>query len=103
LRGREGGDGEPQKVRMHLYISGLVQGVFFRAYIRSAALRLGVKGWVRNVRDGRVEALFEGDKEKVEQMVQWCRRGPEGAVVTKVEVIEEPYRGEFSSFEVRYR
>ncbi|MEM2905748.1 MAG: acylphosphatase, partial [Candidatus Bathyarchaeia archaeon] len=51
--------------------------------------------------DGRVEALLEGDRERVEQLVQWCRRGPEGAVVRKVEVSQEPYRGDLTSFEAR--
>jgi len=92
---------EHRKARVHLYISGLVQGVFFRAYTRSIALKLGVKGWVRNLRDGRVEAIFEGEKDKVEKLVQWCRRGPEGAVVKTIEVSEELYQGNFRSFEMR--
>ena len=90
-----------REVRLHVYISGFVQGVFFRAYTRSVALRLGVKGWVRNLRDGRVEAVFEGDREKVERLVQWCRRGPEGAMVKNVEIFEEPCQSDLTSFEVR--
>ncbi|MEM3046570.1 MAG: acylphosphatase [Candidatus Bathyarchaeia archaeon] len=95
------GDLEERKVRVRLFISGIVQGVFYRAETRGMALRLGVKGWVRNLPDGRVEALLEGDRERVEQLVQWCRRGPEGAVVRKVEVSQEPYRGDLTSFEAR--
>ena len=90
------------KKRVHVYISGRVQGVWFRAYTKEEAERLGVKGWVRNLPDGRVEAVFEGDENKVEEMVRWCHVGSPQAKVTKVEVIEEPYQGEFQKFEIRY-
>lgn len=88
--------------RVHVFVSGRVQGVFFRAYTQKEALRLGLKGWVRNLPDGRVEAVFEGDASAVEEMIKWCHRGSPGAIVTKVEVREEPYKGEFSTFEIRY-
>lgn len=89
-------------VRAHVYISGRVQGVFFRACTRDKARELGLKGWVKNLLDGRVEAVFEGEKEKVEEMLSWCREGSPHSMVRKVEMHEEPYTGEFRSFEVRY-
>jgi len=90
------------KTRAHVYISGYVTGVFFRYHTRELAQRLGLRGWVRNTHDGRVEAVFEGEKEAVEQMLNFCHRGPSGARVSNVEVKWENYRGEFSGFEVRY-
>ncbi len=90
------------KKRVHVYISGRVQGVWFRAYTKEEADRLGVKGWVRNLPDGRVEAVFEGEADQVDEMVRWCHVGSPQAKVTQVEVIEEPYRGEFDRFEIRY-
>ncbi len=90
------------KKRAHVFISGLVQGVFFRAETKDLAQLLGVKGWVRNLWDGRVEAVFEGEEEAVERMVSWCHRGPSGAVVENVEVIYEDYTGEYDDFRIRY-
>ena len=75
--------------RVRVRIHGRVQGVFFRAEARSRAESLGIAGWVRNAPDGSVEALFEGEPERVDSMVEWCRRGPSGAHVTEVEVFEE--------------
>ena len=75
--------------RVRVRIHGRVQGVFFRAETRSRAESLGLAGWVRNAPDGSVEALFEGDPVRVDSMVEWCRRGPSGARVTEVEVLEE--------------
>lgn len=90
------------KARAHVHISGMVQGVFFRYETQALAEELGVKGWVRNTPGEKVEAIFEGEREKVEQMLDFCRRGPPGAKVTDVEVKWESYRGEFSSFSIRY-
>ena len=90
------------KVRAHVYVSGRVQGVFFRSETRDEAVKHRVTGWVRNLPDGRVEAVFEGDKEKVEKLIEFCRRGPPGARVAKVEVRWEPYKGEFKDFRIRY-
>ncbi|RLG68208.1 acylphosphatase [archaeon] len=90
------------KVRAHVYISGRVQGVFFRYTTKKIADRLGVTGWVRNLSDGRVEAVFEGDRENVERIVEFCHRGPPSALVRKVEVFWEEYRGEFEGFRIRY-
>ena len=72
--------------RARVVVSGVVQGVFFRTETRDRARSLGVAGWIRNVPDGTVEAAFEGDDERVDSMVEWCRRGPSGASVEQVEV-----------------
>jgi len=90
------------KVRAHVFVSGRVQGVFFRHETRLRALRNNVSGWVRNLPDGRVEAVFEGEKENVEAMIEFCRRGPPGAVVKNVEVIWENPTGEFKGFKILY-
>ncbi|MBE3589160.1 MAG: acylphosphatase [Thermoanaerobacteraceae bacterium] len=87
-------------VRKHVFISGKVQGVYFRQYTRDAAEQLGVTGWVRNRRDGRVEAVFEGAENAVEQMLRWCWEGSPSSRVEKVEVRDEPYRGEFGGFSI---
>jgi acylphosphatase len=91
------------KVRAHVYISGRVQGVFFRYETQALAEELGVKGWVRNTPEGGVEAVFEDERDKVEKMLDFCRMGPPGARVMNVEVKWEPYKGEFSGFSIRYR
>jgi acylphosphatase len=75
--------------RVRVRIHGRVQGVFFRAETRSRAESLGLAGWVRNAPNGSVEALFEGDPVRVDSMVEWCRRGPSGAHVNEIEVLEE--------------
>ena len=72
--------------RALVVVRGSVQGVFFRAETRDRARSLGLAGSVRNARDGSVEAAFEGDDERVESMIEWCRRGPAGATVAEVEV-----------------
>jgi len=90
------------KVRAHVWIEGFVQGVFFRSYTRDRAMSWGVKGWVRNCPDGRVEAVFEGDKQAVERIIQWCHRGPAEAEVKDVQVEWEEHSGEFDTFSVRY-
>jgi acylphosphatase len=94
--------GKKENLRAHVVIHGLVQGVYFRASTRDEAVRLGVAGWVRNVSDGTVEALFEGGKKNVEEIVAWCYKGPPGARVIKVDLTWEPYRGEFGHFDIRY-
>ncbi len=91
------------KVRTHVYISGRVQGVFFRSETRDLAIRHGVSGWVQNLPDGRVEAVFEGEKEKVDRLIEFCKRGPPGAQVTQVKVSLETYTGQFENFKIRYR
>lgn len=89
-------------IRKHVYFSGKVQGVFFRSNTQQKAQELGVSGWVRNLQDGRVEAVFEGDEEKIEKIMQWCRKGPEYAAVKDMEVTDEQYKGEFNGFSIRY-
>ncbi|RLE79541.1 MAG: acylphosphatase [Thermoprotei archaeon] len=89
-------------VRAHLFISGIVQGVFFRANMRRVARMYGVKGWVKNLPDGRVEAVLEGPEDAVKKVIKWAHRGPPLARVDKVDVEWEEYRGEFDDFEVRY-
>ena len=80
--------------RAHLYISGRVQGVFFRAWVSQQAHRLGLSGWVRNRLDGRVEAVFEGSRESVEQMVRLCHDGPDHARVDSIlDDYSEPLEG----------
>jgi acylphosphatase len=91
-----------EKGRVHLIISGFVQGVFYRASTREVAFQLGLKGWVRNLPDGRVEAVFEGPVEKIRQAVKWCYKGPPGARVTKIDEKWQEYTGEFHSFDIRY-
>lgn len=90
------------KVRAHIFVSGRVQGVFFRSETRREARRYAVTGWARNLSDGRVEAVFEGEKKDVERLIEFCRNGPPGAVVTKVEMTLEPYTGEFRDFRVEW-
>jgi acylphosphatase len=89
------------KIRAHILVSGKVQGVFFRSSTQDKAEELDLSGWVRNLPDGRVEAVFEGEKEDVDKMVEWCRKGPEYAKVTGVEIIMEEYKGEFNAFLLR--
>ena len=91
-----------EKVRAHVVVSGRVQGVFFRAEAQEKAKELGVFGWVKNLSEGRVEAVFEGERDKVEQMVKWAKSGPPGAIVNDLNVVWEEYQAEFSNFEIRY-
>lgn len=85
-------------VRAHVLVSGWVQGVSFRYSTYREARRQGVVGWVRNLPDGRVEAIFEGNRDAVERMVRWCRHGPPGASVEGVEVDWQTASGEFVEF-----
>jgi acylphosphatase len=89
-------------LRAQVIIEGMVQGVFFRAATREEAIRTGVGGWVRNLSDGTVQALFEGEKKKVEAIIAWCHKGPPGARVSTVQIFWEPYQEEFKYFEIRY-
>jgi acylphosphatase len=86
--------------RVRVRVRGRVQGVLFRAEAWARAESLGLAGWVRNLPDGRVEAVFEGEDDRVESMVEWCRRGPAGAVVEAVDVEREEPVGE-TGFRVR--
>jgi acylphosphatase len=86
--------------RVHMRVTGRVQGVFFRAEAQARAESLGLAGWIRNAFDGSVEVVVEGEPERVDSMVDWCRRGPAGAEVDDVEVEQEDPRGE-QGFRVR--
>ena len=89
-------------VRVRVIVDGRVQGVFFRDSTRREALSLGVAGWVRNLPDGRVEAVFEGESEAVACAVAWIRRGPERALVTDVEQFDGEQPEELVGFDIRY-
>jgi acylphosphatase len=86
--------------RAHVYVSGQVQGVSFRDATQSQAEKLGLGGWVRNLQDGRVEAVFEGDSETVRQMIEWCESGPSSADVDDVSVEQETPE-DLSGFDIR--
>ena len=88
--------------RAHVFISGRVQGVSFRYYTTRRASDKDVEGWVKNLPDGRVEAVFEGPEAKVEEMVDWCHQGSPAAQVEDVEVDWSQSTGEFTDFHVRY-
>ncbi len=90
------------KTLIKVIISGRVQGVFYRVETRNTAHELGIKGYVKNLADGSVEAVFQGNSKAVTQMVEWCKRGPVGAKVSNVvaEKIETP--PDFETFKIRY-
>lgn len=89
-------------IRAYVRVYGFVQGVFFRAHTRRMAKSLGLKGYVRNMDDGSVEAVFEGEKEKVMEAVKWCHHGPPHAIVVKVDIKWDEYKGEYSDFHILY-
>lgn len=86
-------------IRAHVFISGEVQGVGFRFHTRIKARNLGLRGFVRNLDSGEVEVVFEGEEDKVKEMVEWCKKGPDSALVKDVRVDFEDYSGEFEGFE----
>jgi len=90
------------KIRAHVIVSGRVQGIFFRSETRHEAKKHDVKGWVRNLRNGRVEVVFEGEEKAVKELIEFCRRGPAGARVTHVDVTWGSHTGEFKDFKIRY-
>jgi len=91
-----------EKARVYIVVSGRVQGVFFRAETQEKAKELGVFGWVKNLAEGRVEAVFEGERAKVEEMVEWAKKGPSGAIIDHLDLSWEEHRGKFTNFEIRY-
>jgi acylphosphatase len=91
-----------QKVRVRVVVEGWVQGVFFRYSTQEVANRLHVFGWVKNRLDGKVEAVFEGEREGVEEMIAWCHKGPPSAHVQRVDTHREHYLGEFDGFSIIY-
>ncbi|WP_455363473.1 acylphosphatase [[Eubacterium] cellulosolvens] len=90
------------KIRAHVIVTGKVQGVFYRAETAARARRLNIAGWVRNLPDGRVEAVFEGEEVNVQNIVDFCRRGPPNAYVINLEVKRQEWTGQFDKFSVRY-
>ena len=90
------------KVRVHIFINGKVQGVFFRQALKVISIKNSVYGSVRNLDDGRVEAILEGDENKISNVVEWCHTGPANSRVERVEVKNEKPTGLFSSFDVLY-
>ena len=92
----------PEKKRLHFFVSGRVQGVFFRESCKKKAEKLGLTGWVKNLVDGRVEGVLEGDSDKLEKMAKWAKRGPFWAKVEKLELFWEDYSAEFKIFEIKY-
>ena len=91
-----------KKVRAHVFIRGRVQGVYFRQNTMIVATRHGVMGWVRNLKDGRVEAVLEGNEFDVNEVIEWCYSGPPKATVDDVDINYEKYTGEFSEFKIDY-
>lgn len=90
------------QARVYLLIRGMVQGVYYRAFTRDIARHLGLKGWVKNLYDGSVEALFEGNKEDVEQAIKHCYVGPPGARVEGIDIRWEDYQGDLKDFQIKY-
>jgi acylphosphatase len=90
------------KARAHVYVTGKVQGVFFRQNTKRQAQSHDVYGWVKNLPDGRVEAVFEGEEDAVKAVVEFCKVGPKDASVSCIDVNWEPYREEFQSFAIAY-
>lgn len=93
---------EKMKARVHAYVSGRVQGVFFRDFARAEADYLGLTGWVKNLWDGRVEVVAEGEKEDLEKLLGKLKQGPPGARVKDVQAIWENYSGEFQEFRITW-
>lgn len=90
------------QARAHLFISGRVQGVFYRSFTEEVARSFGLKGWVRNSPDGRVEAMFEGDRASITEAIKACYQGPPASRVDDIEVQWEDYQDEYPTFSVRY-
>lgn len=88
-------------IRVSVTVYGRVQGVAFRNYTSRRAMELGVSGWVRNLPDGSVAGVFEGDENAVNVLVDWCRQGPPAAVVERLDLRQEVYSGEFRDFSIR--
>ena len=88
--------------RIHIFVTGRVQGVFFRQSTRVIAIKNNVNGWVRNLDDGRVEIIAEGEIQNIDAFVDWCKTGPANSRVDEFELSEENSTDEFENFEVRY-
>lgn len=90
------------KIRKHVFVSGRVQGVGFRASARNKAQGLNVNGWVKNLHDGRVEAVIEGDPDAVQQMIRFFKKGPRMSKVTDYEINDETPKENLNTFSVKY-
>ena len=87
---------------MRIIVKGKVQGVFFRATTTEKATQLGLKGWVKNLPDGNVEVMAEGEKENLNKLAEWCKIGTDRSVVDSVEIEELPYENRFTDFQIKY-
>ena len=88
--------------RIHIFVTGRVQGVFFRQSTRVMAIKNNVNGWVRNLDDGRVEIVAEGEESNINALADWCKTGPANSRVDDIQISNENYLGTFKNFEVRY-
>ena len=88
--------------RIHIFVTGRVQGVFFRQSARVMAIKNNVNGWVRNLDDGRVEIVAEGETQNIDNLVTWCKTGPANSRVDEFELLDEDSTGEFENFDVIY-
>lgn len=93
---------QQEKARLQVIISGQVQGVFFRAKTKETAQELDLSGWVKNLPDGQVEAIFEGEKFALKKILQYLKTGPRLAQVTNLKTSWQKYQDEFKEFEIRY-
>jgi acylphosphatase len=90
-----------EKTRVHIFVSGRVQGVLFRAHAQKEARKFYVTGWAHNLIDGGVEMICEGEKENIVKFIEWCKKGSPPAKVENVEIQYQEHKGEFQRFEVR--
>jgi len=86
--------------QVHIFVSGRVQGVFYRANTRKKAKELGIRGWVRNLYDGRVEITAEAKEKDLKKFIEWCKKGPELAFVENIKVEWKDYKGNYKDFSV---
>ncbi|HKR72591.1 MAG TPA: acylphosphatase [Candidatus Nitrosocosmicus sp.] len=86
--------------RVHIFVSGKVQGVYYRQNTLQKAQELCIVGWVRNLSDGRVESVMEGSKVNIDKMLAWCKQGPLDAKVEEVKIIDEEFKNEFLTFDI---
>ena len=88
--------------RIHIYISGIVQGVYLRHNTMIKAKELGLNGWARNLMDGSVEIVCEGESSSLDNMVEWCKIGPRGSSIENIDIQWEDFKNEFNSFKIIY-
>lgn len=88
--------------KVHLIIFGNVQGIFFRSNIKKIADQYNVRGFAKNKKDGSVEVVLEGDNENVDKIIEFCKKGPSGAKIEKINIKEKQYKKEFNDFSIKY-